>query len=65
MAARAAWGVLLLAISLLAAADGQSSSNNTITVSGYGNIAKVSDTAAVRVKHENMPGSCPADAPSK
>ena len=47
MAARAAWVVLLLAISL-SYANGQSSSNHTVTVSGYGNIQSVSDTAAAR-----------------
>ena len=52
MAARAACIVLL--VGLLAAADGQSSSNNTITVAGYGNIQSTSDTAAVRSVHLSL-----------
>ena len=56
MAARAAFGVLFIAFSLLAAANGQDSSNHTITVSGYGNIQSLSDTAAVRTTC--VPGSC-------
>ena len=50
MTARAATGVLLIAVSLLAVVHGQSSDNRTITVSGYGNEQALSDTAAVRAR---------------